>query len=40
MINLEEEEALIKYERLNKKIDLDELEERALERKKNILKQW
>jgi len=29
IINLEEEEALIKYERLNKKINLDELEERA-----------
>jgi len=29
IINLEEEEALIKYERLNKKINLDELGERA-----------
>jgi len=29
IINLEEEEAAIKYERLNKKINLDELEDRA-----------
>jgi len=29
VINLDEEEALIKYERLNKKVNLDELEERA-----------